>query len=1119
MTEVERITDALEKPLLDDRSYRVIRLKNKLEALLVHDPDSDKASASVNVQVGNFSDDDAMPGMAHAVEHLLFMGTEKASNSIKLWTSDTANILQYPVENAYNQYLSTHSGSSNAYTASTETNYYFEVAAQAETSDMKPDEGPSTNGNVEPPLYGALDRFAQFFIAPLFLDKTLDRELKAVDSENKKNLQSDNWRLSQLHKSLSNPKHPYHHFSTGNLQTLRDEPQKRGVEIRKEFMKFHEKHYSANRMKLVVLGRESLDQLESWVSELFADVKNKDLPQNRWDEEQPFSEEDMSTQVFARPVMQSRSLEMYFQYQDEELMYETQPSRYLSHMIGHEGPGSILSYIKAKGWANGLSAGAMPVCPGAAFFTISVKLTPDGLEHYQEVAKVIFQYISLLKESPPLKWAFEEMRVMSEVDFRFKQKTPAGRFTSKLSSVMQHPYPREWLLNGSSVLRRFDSTAITKAMEYLRADNFRMVIVSQDYPGGWDKREKWYGTEYKVEKIPAKFAEGIEKALKSESKDRLPDLHLPHKNEFIPTRLTVEKKEVAEPAKAPKLIRHDDSVRLWWKKDDTFWVPKGTVNITIRNPLVYATPANYVKTKLYCELVKDALVEYSYDAEISGLDYGLGATLFGLDVDVSGYNDKMAVLLEKVLTSMRNLEVKPDRFQIIKERLTRGFRNWDYQQPFHQVGEYMRWLGSAKSWINEQYTAELVDLEPLDISSFFPQILRQSHFEIIAHGNLYKEDALRMTSLVESTLRSRPLPQSQWHVRRNLIFPPGSDYIFPATLKDPANINHCIEYFLYVGQNHEKNLRAKLLLFAQMTEEPAFDQLRTKEQLGYVVFSGPRMAATTMGYRVIIQSERDCAYLESRIIAFLNRFGPTLKNVSDEEFEGHRRSLINKRLEKLKNLSQETGRLWNHIGSEYFDFYQVDTDVAALRQLSKADIVDFYNYFINPHSSTRAKLSVHMTAQSAAKKVESPPEQQTETFMTLLEGFFTSMQVESQPEKLEARFKDVDVSKGDRVSIVSALQVFLTEDVKLPAERINGIIETGEKAIGMIFQKLGISPTAQSANGEVDGDGAGNEVNGEVEKKSTVITNVHEFQSGLEVTRGPVPVTDLSEFEELEAKL
>ena len=77
MTSIVRLADRLEAPELDDRSYRVIQLPNKLEALLVHDPNTDKASASVNVNVGNFSDADDMPGMAHAVEHLLFMGTKK----------------------------------------------------------------------------------------------------------------------------------------------------------------------------------------------------------------------------------------------------------------------------------------------------------------------------------------------------------------------------------------------------------------------------------------------------------------------------------------------------------------------------------------------------------------------------------------------------------------------------------------------------------------------------------------------------------------------------------------------------------------------------------------------------------------------------------------------------------------------------------------------------------------------------------------------------------------------------------------------------------------------------------------------------------------------------------
>jgi insulysin len=65
---VERLTDSLETPSLDNRLYRVVKLPNQLEVLLVQDADTDKASAAMDVNVGNFSDEEEMPGMAHAVE-------------------------------------------------------------------------------------------------------------------------------------------------------------------------------------------------------------------------------------------------------------------------------------------------------------------------------------------------------------------------------------------------------------------------------------------------------------------------------------------------------------------------------------------------------------------------------------------------------------------------------------------------------------------------------------------------------------------------------------------------------------------------------------------------------------------------------------------------------------------------------------------------------------------------------------------------------------------------------------------------------------------------------------------------------------------------------------------
>lgn len=74
---VVSISDTMEKPLLDDRSYRVIELPNLLEALLIHDPTTNKAAAALDVNAGSFCDPEDMPGTAHAVEHFCFMGTKK----------------------------------------------------------------------------------------------------------------------------------------------------------------------------------------------------------------------------------------------------------------------------------------------------------------------------------------------------------------------------------------------------------------------------------------------------------------------------------------------------------------------------------------------------------------------------------------------------------------------------------------------------------------------------------------------------------------------------------------------------------------------------------------------------------------------------------------------------------------------------------------------------------------------------------------------------------------------------------------------------------------------------------------------------------------------------------
>src|ERR1700734_3016991 len=99
------------KPLLDDREYRVLTLENGLQVLLISDPTTDKSAASIDVNVGHYMDPDDMPGLAHFLEHMLFLGTEK-----------------YTDERNFTQFLSEHGGTYNAYTADLHTNFFFDIA-------------------------------------------------------------------------------------------------------------------------------------------------------------------------------------------------------------------------------------------------------------------------------------------------------------------------------------------------------------------------------------------------------------------------------------------------------------------------------------------------------------------------------------------------------------------------------------------------------------------------------------------------------------------------------------------------------------------------------------------------------------------------------------------------------------------------------------------------------------------------------------------------------------------------------------------------------------------------------------------------------------------------------
>lgn len=182
------------------------------------------------------------------------------------------------------------------------------------------------------------------------LESSSERELNAVCSEHSKNIQNDIWRKFQLTKALAKEGHPYGKFSTGNKDTL-SHPDLRGM-----LLKFYNSHYSSNLMKLVVYGQKDVETLSKEVESRFCKVVDKNYESFRL-KESPFGDKVLNKLIKIVPVTDKMTLELIWIIKNKSDNYKSPPSRYVSHVLGHEGKGSLLSCLIAEGLATSLNAG------------------------------------------------------------------------------------------------------------------------------------------------------------------------------------------------------------------------------------------------------------------------------------------------------------------------------------------------------------------------------------------------------------------------------------------------------------------------------------------------------------------------------------------------------------------------------------------------------------------------------------------------------------------------------------------------------------------------------------------------------------------------------------------
>ena len=1064
------------KSLPDKRSYRVIQLPNQLTVLLTSDPTTDVEAAAVHVRAGHFHDPIHRPGLAHFHEHMLFLGTEK-----------------YPKEEEYEEYLGKHGGMSNAYTDMEDTNYYFNVSpidhAESESGEKNDDDNNNDedeesggddgerSGGVSSALAGALDRFAQFFIAPIFDPSMLERELRAVNSEYLNGRTSDQWRNYQLLKQGASKDHPFSKFGCGNYETLTNggsvdtnsnNNDKIEVDKEKEFgggtsprddlVQFWTDKYHAGNIRLCVVGRASLDKLQHTVENAFGPVRHPPLnfvangivdqikagilknehqhlrdndgnlifqtEHSTYAPNVAFGKNELGLIREVIPLVESRTIKIFSAVPpaDDPVLRKSNPMRVISHLIGHESPGSLHHLLMEEGYINSLSSGTGVSTTDFELSNIGLSLTPRGMREREKVLDITWQWIALVKDAilndtnGVIEKYHDELRTITETSFKYREMGDPTDFCSSAAERLFDYEPSKLLL-GSADVGDYDVDVARAYLQRLTPQNSLIVVTAPESQfSKQDKTDDWlieerYGAKYRQIHISDDLIKGWNHPTEIDPRLRLPGL-----NEFIPKDLSLRCDDAEHQAffdlnvdyrkEHPKLLVDTPSLRMWHKMDRTFRVPKTSIRLQLTSPNIYRSPRSITLNRLFQKVLTDDLNSYVYDASVAGCNYSVDCAPSAYRLSVSGYSEKIPHLLNVVTSRITSLigemkdgdEAHPalaELFYKAKENLLRQTKNYIYDSPY-EIGSYnLRVLCETPVWHIGDYVREMegpdAEVEPLTMKECAEAaeqcLFGRTKAVSLCIGNIDEKGSHEVQEVISNHfLKMRPLIDGEiprFHslrmpskVEATRIFGAATEVseipiIFEAVAHSEDEENNSVELMMMTASSYELGFEGLAIqeLIGSMAYNSAFNQLRTKEQLGYIVSAfNKKIAGGGNAFSIVVQSSNTLPpVLEERCLRWVEQFRQEMEDMSDERFAMEAAAVRANILEKDIKLSEEISSVWGEIlstvpHSEHFskpEFDRVEKFAAVLNlddmsmyksgaQLKKR-VLEFYDeYFMSP---------------------------------------------------------------------------------------------------------------------------------------------------------------------------
>ncbi|HSX13634.1 MAG TPA: insulinase family protein [Chlamydiales bacterium] len=882
-------------PDLKERQTAKIELQNGLQILLISDPGADKSAAVVGVGSGSWCDPAEYPGMAHFCEHMLFMGTEK-----------------YP-DNEFSAEVSNFQGNTNAFTAPDKTVYMFS-SHHAGFSSL-------------------LDRFAHFFIDPIFDPSNISRELHAVDQEFALMRENDGWREYMVFKETGNPKHPNRFFSAGNSKTLAKIPQS-------ALKNWHKDHYSANVMRVAIYSPLPIEELKSLASTCFAQVPKNQITHKDF-KGALLSSSQKNQIISVEPIKNQQTMTLVWELPTDLSDDESKSAELIAYTLQRGSPHSLLDKLKKEKLVDDIKVGVE--AQGGkdhAFFEVRIALSDIGIQKIDEVITYVFQAFSRLK-SGISEDLFSEKNALRALNYQYQSRTDAFAYISQIGRILLDEdlssFPRKTLLATEYNAKKIEST-----LALLTPDQCVISLLAPKETT-YEKKEQWLQVPYSMRAIPQKWIASWRKAKPH------PEIQIPELNPFTPNSLnTVENQHVE---KIPTCIANHDFGSAFYIRCEEFQTPEAAVYVHILTPAINASARSYVLASLYIDHITDQLNPILSNANAAGITPQFKIDQCRIHLTLTGFSEKIPLLLQEIIAQMPMHSPTQEQFDLYVARHAKAYENSTKILPVKQAKELLTTL------INDSLSTKQENLEALrqitfeDFRNFHINLFDKTYFEALFAGNLTRETAFNCWQNVQSIAKS-PFEKEN-HPQMKALHLPENDGPFQISKSTQAQGNAAILLIDEGDYSHSKRAAQKILSAA--IQEPFFDTLRTKQKTGYIAQSSDAEFEKRLYQFFLVQSNtHQPEDLLHRFELFLEEFRENF--VTNERFNILKNSTIATLKTQYRNLEDKSA-VWDLLAfQEKGNFTLVETRIQALEDLSYEQFTQYAQQFLSRENRKRLAL-------------------------------------------------------------------------------------------------------------------------------------------------------------------